>query len=208
MRFGMPVPRTAVITQTFSEHVRRAQANGWKNYNGGIDWAIPTGTPIKAAQKGTVKRVRPDATGYGNHVIIQHDEGYETVYAHLMDFGVSVGNTVKAGDMIGRSDNTGNSTGPHLHFELRKDGLPVDPMPLLENMSDIPDEPSPQPPKPIVVGGRVVIGKGWNFRDGPSTSSKDIGTSDWLVGATVREVQGEFVKVQTEFWVHKGALTS
>lgn len=208
MRFGMPVPRTAVITQTFSEHVRRAQANGWKNYNGGIDWAIPTGTPIKAAQKGTVKRVRHDATGYGNHVIIQHDDGYETVYAHLMDFGVSVGNTVKAGDMIGRSDNTGNSTGPHLHFELRKDGLPVDPMPLLENMSDIPDEPSPQPPKPIVVGGRVVIGKGWNFRDGPSTTSKDIGTSDWLMGATVREVQGEFVKVQTEFWVHKGALTS
>lgn len=131
MKFLYPVPPTSIVTQTFEEHVRRAQANGWQYYNGGIDWAVPTGTPLKAAQDGTVKETRNDATGYGTHVRIEHANGYMTIYGHMQKISVKVGDKVKAGAVIGKSDNTGNSTGPHLHFELRKGTTPIDPAPLL-----------------------------------------------------------------------------
>jgi hypothetical protein len=131
MQFLYPVPSTSIVTQTFAEHVHAAKVNGWQNYNGGIDWAIATGSPIVAAQTVTVTATRHDATGYGTHIRIQHDEGYVTVYAHMWDFAVKVGDKVRPGEVIGRSDNTGNSTGPHLHFELRRNNVPVDPAPLL-----------------------------------------------------------------------------
>lgn len=136
MKFLYPVPPASIVTQTFEEHVRRAQANGWQYYNGGIDWAIPTGTSIKAAQDGTIKETRKDATGYGTHVRIEHANNYTTIYAHMQKFDVKVGDKVKAGQAIGKSDNTGNSTGPHLHFELRKGTTPVDPAPLLVTKLD------------------------------------------------------------------------
>jgi hypothetical protein len=134
MKFLYPLPPNSIVTQTFAEHERRRELNGWTHYNGGIDWACPTGTRIKAAQDGVVTVVRSDATGYGTHVRIEHKEGntkYITIYGHLMDAGVSIGDKVKAGEVIGKSDNTGNSTGPHLHFELRKGGQAIDPAPLL-----------------------------------------------------------------------------
>jgi hypothetical protein len=131
MQFLYPVSPTTTVTQTFAEHVHRAQVNHWQNYTGGIDWAVPTGTPIHAAQAGRVTRVVNDGTGYGVYVRIQHDENYQTLYAHLMDAIVVVDQTVAAGDVIGRSDSTGNATGPHLHFELRQNGTPIDPAPLL-----------------------------------------------------------------------------
>lgn len=131
MQFLYPVPPTTVVTQTFAEHVHRAQVNKWQNYTGGIDWAVPTGTPIRAAQAGQVTRVVNDGTGYGVYVRIQHDEDYQTLYAHLMDAIVVVGQTVEPGDVIGRSDSTGNATGPHLHFEVRQNGVAIDPAPLL-----------------------------------------------------------------------------
>lgn len=136
MKFLYPVPPTSIVTQTFAEHVHRARVNGWQNYNGGIDWAISTGTSIKAAQSGKVVLVRNDATGYGNHVRIQHEEGYLTIYGHMMDFKVKAGDEVSAGQVIGRSDNTGFSTGPHLHFELRKNNVAIDPAPLLVERLD------------------------------------------------------------------------
>jgi murein DD-endopeptidase MepM/ murein hydrolase activator NlpD len=131
MNFLYPILSNSIVTQTFAEHVHAAHVHGWQFYNGGIDWAIPSGTPIKAAQAGKVTQVRRDATGYGTHVRIQHDEGYLTIYGHMMDFAVKAGDIVDAGDMIGRSDNTGNSTGPHLHFELRKNNVAIDPAALL-----------------------------------------------------------------------------
>ncbi len=136
MKFLYPVPSTSIVTQTFEEHVRRAQANNWQYYNGGIDWAVPTGTSIKAAQDGTVKEVRNDATGYGTHVRIEHANNYLTIYAHMQKIDVKAGDKVKAGQVIGKSDNTGNSTGPHLHFELRKGSTPIDPAPLLVTKLD------------------------------------------------------------------------
>jgi hypothetical protein len=131
MKFLYPVPASTEVTQTFEDHVRRAAALNLQNYNGGIDWAVGTGSSVKAAQAGTVSVIRNDATGYGTHVRIQHTDGYLTIYGHLQSTSVAVGDEVKAGQVIGKSDNTGSSTGPHLHFELRLNNHPIDPMPLL-----------------------------------------------------------------------------
>ena len=136
MKFLYPIPSISIVTQTFAEHVHAARVHGWQNYNGGIDWAVASGTPIKAAQSGKVTLARRDATGYGTHVRIQHDEGYLTIYGHMMDFAVKSGDVVNAGDVIGRSDNTGNSTGPHLHFELRKNNVAIDPAAMLVERLD------------------------------------------------------------------------
>jgi hypothetical protein len=102
-----------------------------QNYNGGIDWAVGTGSSIKAAQAGTVTVIRNDATGYGMHIRIKHADGFLTIYGHLLSTSVAVGDEVTAGQVIGKSDNTGSSTGPHLHFELRLNNVAIDPMPMM-----------------------------------------------------------------------------
>lgn len=89
-------------------------------FHTGIDYACPTGTPILASEAGTVMFAGWDNTGYGNCVIIQHKDGKATLYAHLQSISVKVGQKVKRSQVIGYSDSTGNSTGPHLHFEARK----------------------------------------------------------------------------------------
>lgn len=96
----------------------------------GIDLAAPTGTPIAAMAAGTVTFAGWQ-NGYGNVVIIQHGDGTETRYAHQDTMGVSVGQEVAAGELIGTVGSTGRSTGPHLHLELRRDGDAVDPAPYL-----------------------------------------------------------------------------
>lgn len=87
-------------------------------YNGhsGTDWALETGTPVLAAADGIVRGRAQLSTGYGWRIVLEHAGGYYTLYAHLSGFNVVVGQPVKAGDVIGWSGNTGNSTGPHLHF--------------------------------------------------------------------------------------------
>ncbi|MCG9051836.1 M23 family metallopeptidase [Laribacter hongkongensis] len=93
----------------------------------GIDYAASSGTPIRAAADGKVLDVRRDG-GYGNVITLRHANRYDTVYAHMSRFGkFKAGQTVKAGDIIGYVGSTGRSTGPHLHFELRVAGTPVDP---------------------------------------------------------------------------------
>jgi len=139
-----PVPENSIVTQTFAEHVWRAKVNGWQNYNGGIDWAVSTNTPIRAAMSGKALEPRTDATGYGTHVRLQHAGGYMTIYGHLARFIVKQGEPVDAGQIIGYSDNTGNSTGPHLHFELRLNNVAIDPQPLLsggEPTEELPETP-------------------------------------------------------------------
>ena len=85
----------------------------------GIDYALPLGTPVLAAADGIVEKAGVDNTGYGNMILIRHLWTDGTVYAHLRNWSVQVGQKVKAGEIIGYSGNTGNSTGAHLHFEYR-----------------------------------------------------------------------------------------
>lgn len=94
----------------------------------GIDFSAPTGTPIYAPGDGIVKVIRNSHRGYGNRMEIDHGYNYETVYAHLNTFKVKRGDTVKRGQLIGTIGNTGKSTAPHLHYEVRKSGKAVNPI--------------------------------------------------------------------------------
>lgn len=103
---------------------------GWRpgEFHYGVDIAAPTGTPILAADSGTVVRAEWYA-GYGKMIVIDHGGGkVKTVYGHLSVILVDVGDTVEKGQLIGKVGNTGRSTGPHLHFEIRIDGNPVNPL--------------------------------------------------------------------------------
>ena len=92
----------------------------------GLDFGIPVGTPIKSTMDGKVVHAGWNNQGYGNLVIVEN-ASYRTYYAHLSSIPVSVGDLVTAGTAIGLSGNTGNSTGPHLHYEIRKNNQPTDP---------------------------------------------------------------------------------
>jgi murein DD-endopeptidase MepM/ murein hydrolase activator NlpD len=93
----------------------------------GIDIAVPEGTPIRAAKGGTVIMASYNG-GYGNYTCIDHGGGLSTCYAHQSAFAASSGQSVDQGQIIGYSGNTGSSTGPHLHFEVRINGAAQDPM--------------------------------------------------------------------------------
>lgn len=99
----------------------------WGRLHAGIDIAAPTGTPIVAADSGRVVLLGWTG-GYGNYTCIQHTSSMSTCYAHQSSYATSMGAGVKRGQVIGRVGNTGNSTGPHLHFEVRINGNPVNPM--------------------------------------------------------------------------------
>ncbi|MFI2352841.1 M23 family metallopeptidase [Streptomyces sp. NPDC019443] len=97
--------------------------NMWSHKHSGQDFAVPVGTPVKAAYNGVVVKAGPNGGGdgpaYGNAIVIKHTNGKYSQYAHLSKVNVTVGKSVKAGQTIARSGNTGNSSGPHLHFEIR-----------------------------------------------------------------------------------------
>ncbi len=92
----------------------------------GLDFGVVVGTPIESTMSGKVVHAGWNDQGYGNLVIVENGS-YRTYYAHLSSIPVSVGDTVSKGTTIGLSGNTGNSTGPHLHYEIRKDNVPIDP---------------------------------------------------------------------------------
>lgn len=92
----------------------------------GIDYGIPVGTEVRTTMDGEVVFAGWDRTGYGNLVIVDNGP-YKTYYAHLSSIPVSVGETVSAGTVVGLSGSTGNSTGPHLHYEVRHHDKPIDP---------------------------------------------------------------------------------
>ena len=101
-----------------------------RRVHGGIDIKAKIGTPIVASSSGSISIAKYDK-GWGNYIVIDHADGYQTWYAHLNAFNVSEGEAVKSGDVIGYVGTTGRSTGPHLHFEIRKEGLRLDPMTML-----------------------------------------------------------------------------
>jgi murein DD-endopeptidase MepM/ murein hydrolase activator NlpD len=105
---------------------------GGNGGNEGINIAVPEGTPVKAAETGTVAYAGSEVKGYGNLVLIRHDNGFVSAYAHNGEISVKRGDKVKRGQVIAKSGQSGNVTSPQLHFELRKGSTPVDPIPHLD----------------------------------------------------------------------------
>jgi murein DD-endopeptidase MepM/ murein hydrolase activator NlpD len=126
--YAMPLQSTFRFTSGFGPRGGRRHA--------GVDFAAPRGTPIFAAAEGVVKTAERES-GYGNVVRIQHAFGLETVYAHLSKIRVRPGQTLSRGVQIGDMGSTGRSTGSHLHYEVRVNGQPVNPMTYLEAAKDV-----------------------------------------------------------------------
>ncbi|MFI7573405.1 M23 family metallopeptidase [Micromonospora sp. NPDC049497] len=105
----------------------------WGTLHAGIDFALPAGTPVRAAFGGTVTKAGDVGDGYGISVVVDHGNGYLTQYAHLSTASVGVGEKVGAGETIGLEGSTGDSTGPHLHFEVHQGQMwnQIDPAPFL-----------------------------------------------------------------------------
>lgn len=94
----------------------------------GMDFTAKSGTPIYATGDGVVAKADNTASGYGNHIVIRHGFGYETLYAHLSKYNTRAGQRVKRGDVIGYVGSTGRSEAPHLHYEVHKDNKVVNPL--------------------------------------------------------------------------------
>jgi murein DD-endopeptidase MepM/ murein hydrolase activator NlpD len=94
----------------------------------GMDFTAPVGTPIHATGNGTVSVLEFDSRGLGNHIVISHGYGYESVYGHMSKMVAKRGQKVKRGDLIGYVGTSGSSTGPHLHYEVRKNRSPLNPV--------------------------------------------------------------------------------
>jgi len=170
MLFLRPVAKSIRITQNFGEN---PQDYPKTNGHNGIDYGAPSGTRVVAAAAGQVVRAELDTetaqnskAGYGLHVRIQHPDNILTIYAHLGDLLVQTGQMVQMGDLIGLSDDTGRSTGPHLHFEVRT-GIAllnaIDPAPFIVDR--------------IPKTGKILAvqitpeGNGLRVRSGPGTSN-------------------------------------
>jgi murein DD-endopeptidase MepM/ murein hydrolase activator NlpD len=130
--FVMPVAG-AVLTQPFgpSPYAFEPSYAGYPHFHTGVDLAAPLDMPVVAAYAGVVALIGYDALGYGNYVVIAHGGKLTTLYGHLDKVLVAAGQHVGAGYPIGLEGSTGNSTGPHLHFEFRAGGVPQDPLPYL-----------------------------------------------------------------------------
>lgn len=197
-----PVGRNWPISQDFAGHVATAKNNGWcirpgtncpnGYYYPGIDWALPNRSPGVIAASGVVTKAGLDPAtaanskrGYGNRIQVRHDNGWQTIYAHLAEWYVSVGQRVTPEKVAYLTDNTGNSSGPHIHFELRdENGVPIDPMPYLSEtiITPAPVEPVPQTNAGVAtfeISGKQykVMEDNLNVRSGPGTIYPIIGKS-------------------------------
>ncbi len=123
-------PVEGYLTSRFG--MRQSPFSGKRIMHKGLDIAASTGTPIHAPGKGVVVFSGPDGA-YGNSVVVQHGSGITTHYAHMHRIAVKEGQVLKRGEMIGSVGNTGRSTGPHLHYEVRLNGVHVDPLDYIFN---------------------------------------------------------------------------
>ena len=99
-----------------------------KKMHEGMDFSAKTGTPVYATGDGIIERADNNASGYGNHIVVRHGFGYETLYAHLSKYNARAGQKVNRGDIIGYVGSTGRSEAPHLHYEVHKNGKVVNPL--------------------------------------------------------------------------------
>lgn len=148
--FCMPTPSTR-ITSPFGPR--------WRRMHNGLDLKVNIGDTIVAAFDGKVRIVKFERRGYGNYVVIRHENGLETVYGHLSKHLVSENQYVKAGEVIGLGGNTGRSTGSHLHFETRFLGLAINPVYMFDF------------PKQDIVADSYLFVKNKSSRSGSNVNS-------------------------------------
>ena len=150
-QFIWPIPH-AEVTQGFGPSLFSFEPAyaGFAHFHTGIDLAVPLGTPVFAAADGVVTTAGAmtdgagNLVGYGNYVVIQHSLNLKSLYGHLLTFLVRAGDPVKRGQLIGLVGSTGNSTGPHTHFELRIADTPVDPSTLMPALKVIGGPANPE----------------------------------------------------------------
>lgn len=131
MKFDFPLAEgTYRVTSGFGPRLHPITLEPGKHHNG-VDFAAPTGTAVYAVAPGKVLVVGRNEAINGNWVKVDHGGGWATAYLHLSRVDVTQGQDVKAGQVLGGVGSTGRSTGPHLHFILYKNGIPVDPMKYL-----------------------------------------------------------------------------
>ena len=163
------------------------------SFHTGIDYGCPLNTPILASADGTVVFAGWDKTGYGNMVIVQHSPDCSTLYAHLSSIHVAVGEKVRQGELLGHSGTTGNSTGPHLHFEARRKWNDYkshfDPFTLPLRSVEDNTLPSSQPEKKLSAGPVSVISPSGVFMHNMEFTSKQAvpyGTKFGFTGKTIQ----------------------
>nr|WP_251153859.1 M23 family metallopeptidase [Cellulosimicrobium sp. Marseille-Q4280] len=129
--WAFPAKAGAVVTSSYSPSRFHPTLGIWRPHNG-TDFASAVGDPIYAAAGGTVKSVTRMHFSAGNWVVISHGGGVETGYMHMSRIDVAEGQVVQAGQLIGAAGATGGVSGPHLHFEVKVNGLYTDPVPFLQ----------------------------------------------------------------------------
>ena len=209
MAISLIYPVNGPITQKFGENPNLYSQWGYPGHNG-VDFGIPNGTPVVAAARGTVDKVSFEDGGYGNFVKLKHMDGstaYYTYYAHLMQASVSAGQSVEAGAVVGYSNNTGASTGPHLHFGLRKatqsDAYKgyIDPLPYLTGQggseSDLPGA------VPLPDMKFEVLSAELNVRSGPGINFSIISKLKKGKAVTAKRLysEGAWVEIEPGKWV-------
>jgi len=210
MPFLWPVEGDFVVFQSFGEHPgdygTACRADGSHN---GLDLAVVVGRRVFAAHPGVVKFAGLDKTGYGLCVWLEGEQGAGTIYAHLSEISVRVGEMVHAGAVLGKTGNTGNSTGPHLHFEYRtrlKDCKTcADPLPLM-GIPPVPVIPAtPVSAETFSAGDVIRVGDDeLNLRPVPGTERERLGRLRPGTTGKVERVQGVWLQVTVTGWVHSG----
>lgn len=127
---GATIPQRWPLTVRSFRTRGLAQGDPSVESHSGLDLAVPIGSDVRASGGGMVRDTGTDPA-YGVFVLLQHPDGYESMYGHLSRVLVAVGDSVRVGQVIALSGNTGRSTAPHLHFEIRRDGRSVDPLALV-----------------------------------------------------------------------------
>ena len=133
--FGRPIKGFDVNS---NYGMRRLPGEARARRHEGVDFAAPQGTSVFAVAEGTVLRTGRQPTGWGNFVELRHPNGMTTLYAHLSRIDVRSGDTLMAGERLGLVGSTGRSTGPHLHFEVKRDGRHVDPTRVMDRVFQAP----------------------------------------------------------------------
>ena len=135
------IPEAEVTVSTATERVIQYPiqvgyvSQGYSIFHPALDIAAPKGTEIKPIKNGVVEDVSRSKIGYGNAIVVDHGNGIKSLYAHLSKIETNKGDKVNVLDTIGNVGTTGHSTGPHLHIEVRKNGIPINPFVVLPTLA-------------------------------------------------------------------------